>query len=58
MPASKRDKVFKYSTAAGLPRLILVGADEARTGVYALRVVGGEEQRLDEAGLILALKRQ
>jgi hypothetical protein len=34
-----------------------VGAEEARTGVYALRVAGGEEQRLDEAGLIAALTR-
>ena len=42
LPAMKRDKIFKYSTAAGLPQLILVGADEAASGVYALRTQGGE----------------
>lgn len=55
LPATKKDKLFKYSTAAGLPRVILVGADEAASGKYALRAAGGEEQRLDEAGLIAAL---
>ena len=55
LPAQKRDKVFKYSTAAGLPRLVLVGAEEAQSGVYRLRTQGGEEQRLDQAGLIAAL---
>jgi histidyl-tRNA synthetase len=55
MPAAKRDKVFKYSTAAGLPKLVLVGAEEAASGLYALRVQGGAEQKLDEAGLIAAL---
>jgi histidyl-tRNA synthetase len=57
MPATKRDKVFKYSTAAGLPKLVLVGAEEAASGIYSLRVQGGAEQKLDEAGLIAALKR-
>jgi len=57
MPASKRDKVFKYSTAAGLPRVVLIGADEAASGVFPLRVAGGAEQRLDLDGLIAALKR-
>ena len=52
LPAMKRDKIFKYSTAAGLPKLVLVGADG-----YALRQKGGEEQKLDEAGLVAALSR-
>jgi histidyl-tRNA synthetase len=56
IPASKKDKVFKYSTAAGLPRVILVGAEEVERGQFALRTAGGEEQRLDEAGLIAALR--
>jgi histidyl-tRNA synthetase len=56
VPAMKRDKVFKYSTAAGLPRLVLVGPDEVQSGVYPLRTQGGQEQRLDEAGLIAALR--
>ena len=50
LPAMKREKVFKYSTAARLPQLVLVGADEAASGVYALRTQGGQEQKLDEAG--------
>jgi histidyl-tRNA synthetase len=53
IPAMKRDKIFKYSTAAGLPKLVLVGADGC-----ALREKGGEEQRLDEAGLVAALTRR
>lgn len=53
MPAAKRDKIFKYSTAAGLPRLILI---ESASGPHALRTQGGQEQRLDEAGLIAALR--
>ncbi|MDB4971594.1 MAG: histidyl-tRNA synthetase [Myxococcales bacterium] len=56
LPATKRDKVFKYSTAAGLPKLILVGSDEAATKIYALRTQGGQEQKLDQAALIAALK--
>src|SRR5262249_22912732 len=55
LPASKRDKIFKYSTATGLPQLILVDND---SGVYALREKGGEEQKLDEAGLVAALTRR
>jgi histidyl-tRNA synthetase len=56
LPAMKRDKVFKYSTAAGLPKLVLVGADEVQSGVYPLRTQGGQEQRLDQNGLIAALR--
>ena len=52
LPAMKRDKIFKYSTAADLPKLVLVGAD-----FVALREKGGEEQRLDEAGVVAALSR-
>ena len=57
LPALKRDKLFKYSTASELPRLILVGADEVASGKFALRTAGGEEQRLDEAALVAALRR-
>jgi histidyl-tRNA synthetase len=56
LPALKRDKLFKYSTASELPRVILVGEEEAASGKYALRTAGGEEQRLDEAGLIATLR--
>src|SRR5262249_52021539 len=48
------DKIFKYSTAANLPKLVLV----AEPGVYALREKGGEEQKLDEAGVVAALTRR
>jgi histidyl-tRNA synthetase len=58
LPATKRDKVFKYSTAAGLPQLILVGEAEVASGVYPLRVQGGQEQRLDVATLIATLTRR
>lgn len=54
LPAMKRDKIFKYSTAAGLPKLVLVGAE---AGMFALREKGAEEQKLDEAGLVAALKK-
>jgi histidyl-tRNA synthetase len=57
VPAAKKDKLFKYSTAAGLPRVVLVGAEEAASGKYALRTAGGEEQRLDTAALVEALRR-
>ncbi|HEX6837187.1 MAG TPA: histidine--tRNA ligase [Polyangia bacterium] len=53
LPATKREKIFKYSTAAGLPKLVLVG-----DGFFALREKGGEEQRLDEAGVVAALSRR
>jgi hypothetical protein len=53
LPATKREKIFKYSTAAGLPKLVLVG-----DGFCALREKGGEEQRLDEAGVVAALSRR
>ena len=56
LPATKREKVFKYSTAAGLPRIVLVGAEEAASGQFALRVAGGAEQRLDQAALIAVLQ--
>ncbi len=55
---AKKDKVFKYSTAAGLPRVVIVGEEEAASGVYALR--DGEtrqERKLTEAELIAALTR-
>jgi hypothetical protein len=52
LPAMKRDKIFKYSTAAEMPKLVLVGPD-----FFALREKGGEEQRLDEAGVVAALSR-
>jgi histidyl-tRNA synthetase len=52
LPAMKRDKIFKYSTAAGLPKLVLVGSDGC-----ALREKGGEERKLDEAGVVAALSR-
>jgi len=52
LPAMKRDKIFKYSTAAELPKLVLVGSDGC-----ALREKGGEEQKLDEAGVVAALSR-
>lgn len=55
LPATKREKVFKYSTAAGLPRIVLVGAEEAASGMFALRQAGGAEQRLGQAELIAAL---
>jgi histidyl-tRNA synthetase len=55
--AQKKDKIFKYSTASELPRVILVGEEEAKSGVYPLR--DGEtrqEQRLDVEGLAAALR--
>jgi histidyl-tRNA synthetase len=54
--AQKKDKLFKYSTAAGLMQLIVVGEEEAKSGVYALRDgATRQERKLDEAGLIAAL---
>jgi histidyl-tRNA synthetase len=54
---AKKDKVFKYSTAANLPRVILVGDEEAKSGLYGLRDgTTRTEQKLDEQGLIAALK--
>jgi histidyl-tRNA synthetase len=40
-----RGAVFKHSTATGLDRVILVGPEEAKSGVYGLRQAGGSEQR-------------
>ena len=37
MGVHKRDKVFKYSTATRLLRVILVGDEEAASGVFGLR---------------------
>ena len=55
--AMKKDKVFKYSTASELPRVILVGEEEVRSGVYALRDGDTrQEQRLDVDGLVAALR--
>jgi histidyl-tRNA synthetase len=54
--ATKKDKAFKYSTATGLSKLVLVGEEEARTGVFALR--DGEtrqERKFTEAELVAAL---
>jgi histidyl-tRNA synthetase len=56
VPALKdRGAVFKYSTATGLERVILVGPDEAASGVYGLRQAGGSEQRgtADELSRVL-----
>jgi histidyl-tRNA synthetase len=50
---AKKDKVFKYSTATNLSRVILVGEEEARRGIFALRDgTTRSEQKLDEKGLI------
>jgi histidyl-tRNA synthetase len=59
LPAGfNRDKVFKYSTAAGLPRVVFVGAEELKSGQFGLRDgVTRTEQKLDVAGLIAALTR-
>ncbi len=57
--AMKRDKVFKYSTASGLLKLVLVGEQEAKSGVYGLRdAETRQELKLTEAELIDHLKRQ
>jgi histidyl-tRNA synthetase len=52
--ALKRDKLFKYSTASGLTKLVLVAAAET---TYALREAGKEERRLDLDGLVAALRQ-
>jgi histidyl-tRNA synthetase len=55
--AMKRDKAFKYSTATGLSRLVLVAAGDVQAGVFALRDAGKkEEQRLSVDALIEALR--
>lgn len=55
--AIKRDKLFKYSTASDLLQLVIVGEEEAKSGVYGLRDgATRQERKLDEAALILALK--
>jgi histidyl-tRNA synthetase len=52
----KKDKLFKYSTAAKLPRVILVGDEEAKSGVFALRDADTrQERKLTAAELIAAL---
>src|SRR4029079_11396674 len=56
LPATKRDKALKYSTAAGLPRLVLIDEEAAQRGVFELRTAGGEARRLSEADLISALR--
>ena len=56
--AAKKDKVFKYSTAAGLPRVVLVGEEEAKSGVFGLRDADTrQERKLTEAELIAALRQ-
>ena len=40
-----RGAVFKHSSATGLERVILVGAEEAQSGIFGLRQTGGTEQR-------------
>jgi len=40
-----RGAVFKHSTATGLDRVILVGAEEAASGQFGLRQTGGTERR-------------
>jgi histidyl-tRNA synthetase len=40
--AQKKDKVFRYSTQSDLPRLVLVGENEARDGLYELRIAGSQ----------------
>jgi histidyl-tRNA synthetase len=55
--AQKKDKVFKYSTQSELPRVILVGEEEAKSGVYGLRdAESRQEQRLDLEALALTLR--
>jgi len=57
VPAMKdRGAAFKYSTATGLDRVILVGADEAQSGVFGLRQTGGTEQKgtAEELAALLA----
>jgi histidyl-tRNA synthetase len=58
LPAMRREKVFKYSTAANLPRLVLIGAEDAARGVYPWRTMGVEVQELAESGLIAGLARR
>jgi histidyl-tRNA synthetase len=52
----KREKVFRYSNASQAPRVLLVGAKEAESGVFPLRQTGAEEKRLTVTELVAALR--
>jgi histidyl-tRNA synthetase len=54
---AKRDKVFKYSSATGLLRVVLVGEKEAAEGVFGLRdAETRQERRLSAEELVAALR--
>jgi histidyl-tRNA synthetase len=54
----KKDKVFKYSTQANLPRLVLVGEEEMSSGIYGLRdAETRQERKFRQEELIAALRR-
>ena len=57
VPAVKdRNAAFKYSNAADLPRVILVGPEEEKSGQFGLRQTGGTEQRGTAQELAALLK--
>jgi histidyl-tRNA synthetase len=56
--AQKKDKVFKYSTQSDLPRVVLVGEQEVKDGLYGLRVAGGSEERHTMEKLAEVIRRR
>lgn len=57
LPVLGRDKIFKYSTATKLPRVILVGDNEAQSGVFGLRDANTKQEQKGTAEELLAILR-
>ncbi|MEM6878862.1 MAG: histidine--tRNA ligase [Bacteroidota bacterium] len=55
--AGKLGKMMKYANQRGVPKVILLGSEEAASQVYSLKdMESGEQQKLDFDGLLSALR--
>ncbi|MEM6398479.1 MAG: histidine--tRNA ligase [Bacteroidota bacterium] len=55
--ATKLGKMMKYADQRGVPKVILLGSEEAASGVYSLKdMASGEQEKLDFSALLNRLK--
>lgn len=57
--AAKLNKMLKYANQRNVPHVIIIGSEEAQSGVYSMKDMrAGEQVKLDLAGLIAQLQNQ
>ncbi|MBC6995781.1 histidine--tRNA ligase [Neolewinella lacunae] len=50
--AAKLQKMMKYADQRGVPKVLIIGSEEVKSGAYSLKVMGtGEQSKVTEAAL-------